>query len=145
MSDQPVLAMRQHGLCVLGTPITGEEILMARFFASLRVRLILLVLLAILPAVLLTLYTASEDRQREAMEAQSEALRLAQVISAQEEELITTTRQLLVGISHSSDVRSGDPALCSAFLNHLLQDHFRRYANLGVASHLIVDINTIVQ
>ncbi len=105
---------------------------MARLFASLRIRLILLVLFAILPAVVLTLYTASQDRQRETKEAQSEALRLAQVISIQEEELITATRQLLVGISHSSDVRSGDPALCSAFLTHLLEDHFQRYANLGI-------------
>ncbi|MBI5877626.1 MAG: GAF domain-containing protein [Chloroflexi bacterium] len=104
---------------------------MAQLFASLRVRLVLLVLLAILPGIALTIYSASEDRQREVVEAQSETLRLAQVISAQEDELIATTRQLLISLAHSSDVRVGDPAQCSALLASLLKDHFQRYANLG--------------
>lgn len=104
---------------------------MKRLFLGLHARLILVVVIAIFPAIFLTFYNASNDRKRETAEAQSEALRLAQVIAQQEDELIATTRQLLVAISYSSDVRSGDPKLCNEFLAHILQNHFKRYDNLG--------------
>ena len=46
-----------------------------RSFFNLRTRLILLVLLALLPALGIMLYTAAETRQREAEQIEAEALR----------------------------------------------------------------------
>jgi hypothetical protein len=54
---------------------------MRRFFASLRFRLILLVFLAVLPALGLILYSGLEHRRLAAVEAQKHALELAQLVS----------------------------------------------------------------
>jgi len=51
-------------------------------FASLRVRLILLVLLAVLPALGLTLYNAGQARQREAARVQEDAQRLTRLTAS---------------------------------------------------------------
>jgi PAS domain S-box-containing protein len=99
--------------------------------SSLRSRLLLLVLLAVIPALGLTLYTASEDRQREANHIREDALRLAQIVSVEEEQLIRGTRQLLVTLAELPQVvREGDPAMCSAFFADLLKQ-YHRYDNLG--------------
>jgi PAS domain S-box-containing protein len=104
---------------------------MSRFsLSSLRSRLLLLVLLAIIPALGLTLYTASEDRQREANHIKEDALRLAQIVSVEEEQLIRGTRQLLVTLAELPQVRDGDSTLCSAFFAGLLKQ-YHRYDNLG--------------
>ena len=50
--------------------------------ASLRVRLILLVLLAVLPALGLTLYNAGQARQREAARVQEDAQRLTRLTAS---------------------------------------------------------------
>lgn len=62
---------------------------MTRFsFSSLRARLLLLVLLAVIPALGLILYTAAEQRRAAAGEAQANALRLARSVSSGQDDLI---------------------------------------------------------
>lgn len=99
-------------------------------FASLRVRLLLLVLLAVVPALALTLYTHLEERRRAAAQVQDEALRLARLISADHERLIEGARQLLVTLARLPAVRGRDPAACSALFAMLLKQ-YPLYANLG--------------
>ncbi|HXV44740.1 MAG TPA: cache domain-containing protein, partial [Anaerolineae bacterium] len=103
-----------------------------RSFFNLRIRLILLVLLALLPALGIMLYTAAETRQREAEQIEAEALTLAQVISADQESLIVGARQLLIALSQIRDVQSGDPVLCSSRLVELLK-LYPNYTGFGVA------------
>ena len=99
--------------------------------SSLRARLLLLVLLAVVPALGLTLYTYLEERRLTTAQVQEDALRLARLASADQERLIQATRQLLVAVAQLPEVRTVDPAACSALLARLLSQ-FPSYANLGV-------------
>ncbi|MGH7318226.1 MAG: hypothetical protein ACRELA_01140 [Candidatus Rokuibacteriota bacterium] len=101
--------------------------------ARLRVRLLLLVLLAVVPALGLTLYTHLEERQREAAQVQHDALRLARLVSASQESLIEGARHLLVTLAGLPVVRAGDHAACNALFSDLLR-RYPAYANFGVAN-----------
>jgi signal transduction histidine kinase len=101
-------------------------------FASLRLRLWLLVFLAFIPALGLILYTAAEQSRRAAKEVQDQALRLAQLVSSDQERRIDGTRYLLVALAHVSEVRDGDADECHRFLSGLLKDN-PLYANFGLA------------
>jgi signal transduction histidine kinase len=101
-------------------------------FASLRLRLWLLVFLAFMPALGLMFYTAAEQGQHAAKEVQDQALRMAQLISSDQERRIDGTRYLLMTLAHVPDVRDGDAAECHSFLSTLLQDN-PLYTTFGVA------------
>src|SRR5687768_14121659 len=107
---------------------------MTRFrpFFSLRVRLILLVLLALIPALAIMLYTAAGTRQREAKQIEDEALTLVRLLSANQESTIEGARQLLIAVTQIRDVQSGDPTACSARLAELLK-LYPDYNGFGVA------------
>jgi signal transduction histidine kinase/ActR/RegA family two-component response regulator/HAMP domain-containing protein len=105
---------------------------MGRFsFSSLRVRLLLLVLLAVIPALGLILYTGLEQRHQAAVNARENALRVLQHSMMQQDLLIAGARQLLGTLSRLPEVRKRDSQGCSAILAELLQEH-PYYANLGV-------------
>jgi signal transduction histidine kinase len=99
--------------------------------SSLRFRLLLLVLLAVMPAFGLTLYIDQQERQFAVSRAQSDALRLARLAAAYQEQSIEAVRQLLVTLARLSEVRGNDPAACRTLFVDLLKQH-RRYASLGV-------------
>jgi len=104
---------------------------MLRFtFASLRFRLLLLVLLAVVPALGLTLYTNVELRRLAADDVKEKALRLARIAASDQEDTIKDTRQLLSALARLPEVRSTDPTACSAFLKSLNQ--YPQYVLLGV-------------
>lgn len=88
----------------------------------------LLVLLAIFPALGLILYTASEQRRVAATEVQEKALLLARLTSIQ----VEAARQLLIGLAQLSEVRGHDPRACSALFAAVLKE-YPLYANLGAA------------
>lgn len=105
---------------------------MARLsFSSLRVRLLLLVLLAVIPALGLTLYTNLEERELRKAHVQEHALRLSRVVSADHERLIEEARQLLVTLARLPAVHDRNRAACNALFADLLTQHLS-YANLGV-------------
>ena len=100
------------------------------FFSGLRVRLLLLVLLAVLPALGSTLYLGLEQRQAATTAVQEEALRLARLTASNQGALLEGARQLLITLSQLPEMRPGASA-CQALLAQLLsQNPF--YANLGV-------------
>lgn len=99
--------------------------------SSLRFRVVLLVLFSLIPVAGLTLSTAREYRRHKVAEVQAEVLRLVRQISAQEQLLNGAARQLLVTLSQLPEVRSAEPAACSARLADLLR-RSQSYANLGV-------------
>ena len=64
-------------------------------FSSLRARLLLLVLLAVIPVLGLILYTDLEQRRLAADQAQGDALRFVRLAAADQTQLIQGTDQLL--------------------------------------------------
>jgi PAS domain S-box-containing protein len=99
-------------------------------FSSLRVRLLLLVLLAVVPALGLILYTASEQRRLAAGEVQEQALRLAWIAATDQGQLTEGARQLLIALAQLPAVRGRDPAACSSLFAALLKQ-YPHYANLA--------------
>src|SRR5688500_1538689 len=98
--------------------------------ASFRVRLILLVLVAVLPALAFMFYSAAEQREEATEEARADAIRLGRLAAAEHEQLIEDTRELLRVLGRMPDVR-GDGETCDAFLDSLLPQ-YPRYDNLAV-------------
>ena len=105
---------------------------MARLsLASLQTRLLLLVLLAVIPALGLTLYTNLEERQLRKAQVQEQAMRLSRLVSADHERLIEDARQLLVTLATLPAVRDRNRTACNTLFADLLAQH-SSYANLGV-------------
>jgi diguanylate cyclase (GGDEF)-like protein len=103
------------------------------FRSSLRSRLLLLVLLALLPALALILVTAWEQRQLAASDAQESALRVARVAASNQERLIEGARSLLIGIAQAPAVQPGNSRACSALLGDV-RKRFPVYVNLSEAN-----------
>jgi signal transduction histidine kinase len=92
---------------------------------------LLLVLLAVIPAFGLIVYTAWELRLNAAARAKEDAQKLARAAALEQRQLIAETRRLLSELSQHSDVESAEPTTCPALLAELLKKH-PRYSNLGV-------------
>jgi signal transduction histidine kinase len=97
---------------------------------SLRVRLLLLVLVAVLPAWGVIAYTASEQRRIEIAEIQRNVLRLAEFNAREEEQVLQGTRQILIALANFVRKTDENPSECSVFCADLIKQ-FRRYANMG--------------
>jgi signal transduction histidine kinase len=105
---------------------------MARLsLASVRARLLLLVLLAVIPALGLALYTNLEERQLRKTQVEEQAMRLSRLVSADHERLIEDARQLLVTLAAFPAVRDRNRAACNTLFADLLARR-SSYANLAV-------------
>jgi PAS domain S-box-containing protein len=105
--------------------------IISRLVSGLRLRLLLLVLLACAPLVGLTLHTASEDHRRLVQEWNQSSQEMMELATREEERVIGQTRQLLLVLAESSAVRSGNRRGCKKLLDDLFGS-YPRYANLGV-------------
>jgi signal transduction histidine kinase len=106
---------------------------MVRFsLASVRARLLLLVLLAVIPALVLALYTNLEERQLRKASVLEDAMRLSRLVSADHERLIEDARRLLVNLARLPAVRDHNRPACNALFADLLTRQ-SSYANLAVA------------
>ena len=101
---------------------------MTRYFYNLRVRLILVVLLATLPALALTLYSGFEQRGQAAEQAQSEALQLVRFAAVNHELLIENSRGLLIALSHSLAQTEQNLRECGSIFSHIQETHFPFYS-----------------
>ena len=100
--------------------------------SSLRVRLLLLVLLALVPARGLGIYTTWQMREAARTEVLQDALRLTRVSSTAGERLVEGTHQILVVLARLPEVRRQNASACSALFGDLLKS-FPYYSNLGAA------------
>ena len=96
---------------------------MLGFLNSLRFRLILLVFLAVLPAVGLIIYNGVEDRQNARKDAQEYALRLTSLVSMETRQTIQMTRQLLSSLTEFPAVKNRDMQECSFLLESIERIH----------------------
>jgi PAS domain S-box-containing protein len=99
--------------------------------SSLRARLLLLVLLAVVPALGLILFTAEEWRRHEINDAQADALRFARHASAIHERLIDESHDLLFSLARLPAALQGEKADLSQILLAFLREH-PSHTNLGV-------------
>ena len=100
------------------------------FFSKLRVRLLALVLLAILPALGLVLYTAIDQRRSAIKEATASAQRIVRLAAAAQKQYIETSRQLLTTLAQLREVRPDRTEEAEALFRTLLPVH-AIYANIG--------------
>jgi signal transduction histidine kinase len=97
------------------------------------VRLVQLVLLAVLPALGLILYSAREEHRLAGKAAERQSLRFARTASANYERLFDGTRQLLVMLTRLGALRLDNPDTCSTRLAEVLSE-YPLYSNLGIAN-----------
>ena len=110
----------------MGGPISKVK----AWLSNLRLRFLLLVLLAVLPAVVLLLFTVREQRNVALQKGQANAQQLAGLAAADQGRLIESTRQLLTVLTLLPEVQTGGTACNGLFADLLTQ--FPLYANLGV-------------
>jgi signal transduction histidine kinase len=106
---------------------------MRKFLASLRARLLALVLLAVVPMLALVLHSYSQQVQAASAQAQANALGLARLAARDQERLTEGARQLLVALSRLPSVQNEDTAACSSLLADLLKE-YPLYENIGAAN-----------
>src|SRR5260370_19966841 len=94
---------------------------MRRFpFTSLRSRLMLLVVLALLPELLLTLYTDSEERQRTTQQAEDSASELMRVQTREERRTIDDAQLILSPLASLTVIKVLAMNGCDQTLSDLL-------------------------
>ena len=102
---------------------------MVQFISSLRCRLIVLVLLAVIPAFGVILHSASSHRDLTAEQVEKNALRAARAIAAEHERVFENAHQFLIMLARLPQIRENDKASCRKILAGLLEP---LYADLGV-------------
>src|SRR5436190_1267169 len=105
----------------------------ASSFGNLRVRLVLLVLLAVIPALGLIFYTARSQRFAANTAAHENLSRVANLTAADTLRVLNGAQQLLRGLGQFHEIRDGDPAACRAVMAKFLEA-YPFYSSLGVAS-----------
>jgi len=103
------------------------------FLSGLRGRLLLLVVLATLPAFALSFYANWRDRQHQVAAVVADTVRLARLLANDQERIIEGTRQILSDLGNIPEVRSGDAARANT-LFALLMKQWR-----GCASFTLID------
>jgi PAS domain S-box-containing protein len=94
-------------------------------------RLLGIILLAVLPALGLLLYTSLELRRSAVAQVKSEALRLATVAGENEVRVIEGSRELLTALANLPEIRFHREPACGRILADLLRGN-PSYLNLGV-------------
>ncbi len=100
---------------------------------STRIRLVLVVVLAIVPALGLIYYNARQQRDAVVALAEDDVGRIARLTAVQNTRIFEGARQLLVALAQLPEVRSGDSSRCAEPLGRLLTE-YQFYSDLGVAS-----------
>ena len=98
---------------------------------SLRFRLGILILLAVVPMITLTLYTDLEERDLVISNVESDVQQIAQFGATTHEQLIEGKRQLLVSIAANPAVRELSAERNTRYFGDMLKE-YPKLANLGV-------------
>ena len=106
---------------------------MIRYFSSIRARLTVLVLLAVVPAILLVLYEGLRQRRLEEDKVEEGAVRLAREATRNQRRLAESTRQLLAAMAQVPAVRQGTPPTGTQFLSDEFQLHSGNFTGFGLA------------
>jgi len=102
---------------------------MIRFASSLRARSIAFVLLAVIPAFGVILFTDQRYRGSLAVQVQKNALGSARVIATEQRHIFENAHQLLITLTRLPQIREGNSVGCQKILAGLLEPF---YSDLGV-------------
>ena len=107
---------------------------MSRFsFGSLRVRLVLLVLLAVVPPLGQMVYHNFQHRRESSTEVQQEALRLVRIVAGEHERFIASAKQLLITLAQLQVVRESDLTACQSLFADL-QAQYPYYSGITLVN-----------
>jgi PAS domain S-box-containing protein len=98
------------------------------FFSQLYVRLVLLILFVLLPALVLALLTTAEQNQVLINSARQQALTLTQLTAANQTQLVSGTERLLIALAQIPQVKNGETEACNALFSQL-REEFDSYTN----------------
>ncbi|HXI84827.1 MAG TPA: PAS domain-containing protein [Verrucomicrobiae bacterium] len=100
--------------------------------SSSRVRLVLVVLLAVVPSLALIYYNSREQRDAAIAQAHEDVARIARLAAAENAGVFDGVHQLLVALAQFPELRGDDPVRGGTVLGKLLEES-RFYSDLGVA------------
>ncbi len=103
-----------------------------RLFASLRTRLFLLILIAVLPMLGLIFYFDLQQRQRDIRQVETDALQLAHMVASTHQDLLEHSHLLLSTLALLPQIQNNDLTACHELLARVVQQS-SQYANLTVA------------
>ena len=98
---------------------------------SLLARLLLIVSIAVVPALAFQAYTEGEARRARQQLVEDEALRLVRLVASEQQRIVEGAEQVLAVIGGAPAVQDDLPALCQRLLTNLLQQS-PRYSSAGV-------------
>src|SRR5262245_58029369 len=104
-----------------------------------RSRIILLVVIAALPALAFTVYSTWDERRRAEEHARQELKRTVTLAAHQQAQIIEGARQTLVAISLVPSAVLNDPKRCNEYLAKLLAQSPGIYHSMGIygADHVL--------
>ena len=112
------------------TPDTGV-ITMSRPSTRLTMRMVLMALITIVPALGIIVYDQASERRRARDQAVENAVTLARLAANQQATVFGGVQQLLATLVMFPGLTDADPAACQMLLRHVLHDH-PAYINLWV-------------
>ncbi|MCX7048642.1 MAG: PAS domain S-box protein [Candidatus Sumerlaeota bacterium] len=100
---------------------------------SIRNRLLLLVLIAILPALGIILYSGAQRRQAALEDAQDEVMRMVHGLANHQALITFGARQMLMTLAYLPEVKSRDAQACNRLFGEILR-HNPQYANIAATA-----------
>lgn len=97
-----------------------------------RTQIILLVILAALPALLLTVYRTVEQRAEAEAQARIEIQRLVKLAAMQQWQVVEGARQMLTASSQVLSILNASPRRCSEYFADLLRKNSQTYHSMGL-------------
>ena len=88
-----------------------------KIFKSLRARLLFLVLIAVVPALAITLYSGIEQRRLAREQSVDDAFRYTRLVVDYERSMVENIHQLMLSLSLASDITSQDD--CAGYLGRV--------------------------
>lgn len=104
-----------------------------RHSISIRNQLLLIVLIASLPAAGIMIYSGFEQRAKDVIEAQSELQKLASIIASEQRTRIASAEQLLTTLAQLPDVKRHNASKVGTLLTNLLKFH-TQYSNIFITN-----------
>src|ERR1700736_2322773 len=104
--------------------VGGEMTLLSRLFV--------LVAIALLPAIAIQMYNEFDLRRARQVEVQNQALSLAKLAAAEQQQIVQGIRQVLIALSELPSIKTRDSQACNAYLAGM-QQRFPAFVTFLVA------------
>src|SRR5436190_16692239 len=98
---------------------------------SLRLRILAPAVLVAIPALVLLVVMNLQRRAQAEIEVTRHAEQLVRLATLDHERLVQGTRQLLVALSQTRDIRDGNADACHEYLRRLVAEYGNTYNNIG--------------